>query len=353
MPVPSDQLRAAIATLSDIQLQAMARHSGVSPAQPREELVQWLGSDTGTRLISYSHQLPHEALARVANVFGIAGEGLSADQLRGRVFAFISNYDRQREREQLHRQLGVPLLSEEFLWNEVQKLARPCVYLTGDPTDGPFAGAWQGPGVVPLESPGWTYWLSFDCSILPVEFAPYRLQDDVVSIYFYDDPNLQIGEFAEGGVVRDANCVFEQSPEPAIRIGGRTLHPGRTCGEALYARRGESFPSWPQTLANPTPGLRDWLTKMDYSFESGDYNSLAARELRDVYVEELNGRLPIWTDRKIAAVVGGWGIDVEFAYVAGIGPHHQLVFTLWEAEPFVQAVIHRDTGQFHVRQIIT
>ena len=91
---------------------------------------------------------------------------------------------------------------------------------------------------------------------------------------------------------------------------------------------------------------------MAYTFEENDYDSLPARELRDLYKSVID--YPFWEGDSIAAVVGGWSIDIEFTYAPLLGDRvYQLVFTLWESEPWIQAYIGKKTGKYYVRQLIT
>jgi len=353
MPIPHELLKAAIAALPNTSLERMACHNGIPADLPRGQIVERLASDDGLNLQSYSSHMSIPDLQKVAKVFGIDTSNPGPGGLSYAVWKFIYDYDKNRKREQFHQETGTPPLSGDELLAEVQKMARPCIHLTSNPEDGPFAGVWRGPGIVPIDLPEHEHWITLDCVRLPEEFASHQLTG-AASVYANEGPNARTGEFKDGGCVAlDPQCVFNGTPKPSIRIGGRTLFPGEGCGEALYARPGTSFPSPLQVIDFPTPTIRDWLARMGYSFKAGDYDSLPAKELRDVY-EDVVARLdPARNDEGIAAVVGGWGIDIEFAYAVGTGNNYQLVFTLWESEPWIQAIIGKKTGKFFVRQLIT
>lgn len=351
MPIPQQLLKAAISELSDTTLCGMVVHCAIPTDLSRAELVERLASDGG-HLCSYSSHISLSDLQRVAKVFAIDSNGLSQRELDVAVWSFIVDYDKNRARDKVHQDTGIPKLSGEELLAEVRKMARPCLHLTTNPDDGPFAGVWRGPGVVPIELAQPEHWITLDCARLPPEFAPLQLTG-TVSIYSDAGPNERKGEFLEGCVALDPQGVFKTSPDPLIRIGERTVRPGVECGAALYARAGSSFPSSFQVIDDPPPSVRDWLTRMGYSFETGDYYSFPAQELRDVYEDVVAKLDPSRNDESIAAVVGGWGIDIEFAYAAGVGGNYQLVFTLWEAEPWIQAIIGKKSGKFYVRELIT
>jgi hypothetical protein len=329
----------------------MARHNGVPADLPRAVLVERIASN-GLNLQSYSNHMATADLQKVAEVFGIDTSNPGRGGLSFAVWSFIQDYDKNLAREKFHRETGIPRLSGELLLTEVQKMARPCVHLTNNPGDGRFAGEWQGPGIVPVELADHEHWITLDCASLPEEFTSHPLTG-AASVYVNRSEDVR-GDCDDGGCVAlDPSYVFDDKPRPSVRLGGRTLFPGEDCAEVRYARHGLSYPCVFEVICSPTKAIRDWLTQMGYGFAPGDYSSLPARELRDVYENVMAPLDPVLNDSSIAAVVGGWEVYCEYTYAASIGDDTQFVYTLWESEPWIQATICKKTGKFRVRQLIT
>ena len=261
MPVPHELLQAAFASLPETTLREAARWWSIPDSLTPSELVKRLGSDDGHQLSSYSQHMSIPDQQKVVEALGIDTSKLKVSDPRNllsyAIFSFVLNYDKNRERDKFHAESGVPKLSGEELLAEVRKMARPCVYLTKNFLDGPFAGVWSGPGIVPTDAKRHKHWITIDCTHLPAEFAPLQLTG-AASVYI--DKGTKAGSDQEGGCVSlDPHCVFTQLPEPSIQIGDKTLYPNADVGMPLYALPGTSFPSQFQIIDYATPPIRDWL----------------------------------------------------------------------------------------------
>lgn len=367
MPIPQNLLASAISALPDDTLLAMARHNGVAAELPRAQIIESL-SRNGLYLCSYSNHMSEIDLLKVAKVFGIDANNPGRGGVSYAVWSFIFDFDKNQARLDFHRKTGVPKLHADTLREELRKIAKPCIHLTRNAADGPFAGIWGGPGIVPAPAgepaarppkavgPKYRHWITLDCNRLPDEFAPLDLRG-AASIYSDEwcgwTTERSLDE--EGCVMINPNCMFYESPEISVRVGDEVQFRADGEGTPLFAKPGMSYPSCFQLIDFATPPIRDWLARMGYTFHKNDYSSLPAKELKDVF-DAVNFDLnPIWNkDCDIVAVVGGWTIDVEFAYAPLLGDTcYQLVFTLEDSEPWIQAFIHKNTGKHYVRQLIT
>ena len=154
--------------------------------RPSIELIEELASD-GLNLQSYSNHMSIIDLQKVAKVFGIDSTGMKRDEVGHAVWQFVLDYDKRQQQNAFHKKSGVAKLTKQELRAEVEALVKPCVHLTRNPKDGPFAGIWGGPGIVPApastrarpdgcpERPQYRHWISLNCAALPAEFAPLQL----------------------------------------------------------------------------------------------------------------------------------------------------------------------------------
>lgn len=391
MPIPRELLKAVFAALPEDKVRAAAHHCfdrqpsaeemvaelrGVKIQRDSDqlslsELVEKLASDDGTYLQSITSGnwlLSIPDLRKIYAVLGIDTDPVSIDNPHYEVWNFVFGYDKRRERDEFHDKSGVARMTAEQLQAEVRKMAKPCIHLTRNSKDGPFAGLWGGPGIVPApagdptlrperaDPEKYRHWITLNCNALPEEFAPLKLRG-TASIYSDEwcGWTTSRNEYEEGWVAIDPECVFSQSPELSIRRGDTMLYQAGGDGVPLFARPGLSYPSQFQIIDYATPIIRDWLTKMGYTFKEGDYYSLSVKELKDAYDAFIFDLNPIFKqDGGIVAVVGGWTIDMEFTYAALLGDRcYQLVFTLEDSEPWIQAFIAKKTGKHYVRQLIT
>lgn len=391
MPIPRELLKAVFAALPEDKVRAAAHHCfdrqpsaeemvaelrGVKIQRDSDqlsvsELVEKLSSDDGHYLqmiTSGNWLLSIPDLRKIYPVLGIDADPVSLANPHYEVWNFVFGYDKRQEREEFHGKSGVARMTVELLRAEVHKMAKPCIHLTRNSEDGPFAGLWGGPGIAPApavdptlrperaESEKYRHWITLNCNALPEEFAPLGLRG-TASIYSDEwcGWTTSRNENEAGWVAIDPECVFFQSPEMSIRRGDTMLYQADGDGVPLFARPGLSYPSQFQIIDYATPTIRDWLTKMGYTFKEGDYYSLPVKELKDVYDAFIFDLNPIFKqDSGIVAVVGGWTIDMEYTYAALFGDRcYQLVFTLEDSEPWIQAVTGKTTGKHYVRQLIT
>jgi hypothetical protein len=297
-------------------------------------------------------------------------------KLRSDVWDFVNYYDESQEREALQQKLSESSLTQEFLLEEVKHMAKPCVFLTRNSKDGPFAGIWRGPGLVPApkgnpeERPEdlddeeddrekYLHWITLNCDTLPEEFAPLQLRG-TISIYSdeWSGFTTNYDKNQNGFIAHDPKLRFPLKPPSGKKMEGK--------GVPLYAKPGLSYPSRFQLLQYPTPQLRDWLTRMKHPFDSENFDiSVPAKELRHVYEKFIYEFNPIFRQdqeissrkrkqRDIVAVVGGWTIDTEFTYATLLGDTcYQFVYTREDSEPWIQAFIDKKSQQRFIRNLIT
>ncbi len=377
MPIPSALLKAAFTALPEKSLRKAGEHCcprrrGTWDTLTVDELIDKLSAD-GTNLCSISFEvLTIVDIKKVCKVFGIETKNSKDSKLRSDVWDFVFGYDKRQERKVVHQQRGVPPLEAEVLLAEVRSMAKPCIHLTRNPKDGPFAAVWGGPGIVPApqgnpderpsfmdeedECDKYRHWITLNCSTLPDEFKPLMLRGSV-SIYSdeWSGYTTKRKKDQDGYLARDPKTIFQQNLNRTIQVGNKVAYSKGNEGVPLFAKLGLSFPSRFQVIQYPTPTIRNWLTKMGHSFKTNDNYSFATEELRDVYEEFRVDPNPIFKeDCGIIAVIGGWTIDMEYTYQKLLGDRfYQLVYTLEDSEPWIQAFICKKTGEYYIRQLIT
>lgn len=211
------------------------------------------------------------------------------------------------------------------LLEEGQKLARPCVCLSGV-GEGKVIAVWGGPGAVAAPDGPYKHWLSLDCRYLPQN--PANLTG-CLSIYTDE-------EEGEGGA-----AAFDSAVPYFSSIGGIPL----------FGREGFSLPPIDAVFRYGSAAVQNWLQDNKWKPEWGFNNNFNGRDAVADYEAAVQNVSPFYTGTAFAQL-GGWNMPWPEGDWEELLDQTLLVWTFQDAEPWVEVWQDAERG-LHVIQRIT
>ena len=225
-------------------------------------------------------------------------------------------------------------MTGEELIEEAKRLARPCVYLTGQQSDNQeVAGVWGDPGLVPAPSEEYRHWLTVDCRFLPEGFSD--LPAGCMSIY--------VDEEEEGGLVALNPSLHLSAP-----VGD---------GVSLYAHPGVSLPDLDAVFQLGSPAVKEWLAANGWQPDWGYNGNFKDQATVGAYFDYRETRNPLTTGAEeflggTYAMLGGWHEPWPDSEPEDSLGKRLVVMTYWDAEPFIEVWVDAKQ-QFRVIPRIT
>ncbi len=213
-------------------------------------------------------------------------------------------------------------MTEEELFEEANRLTRPCVHLRADARPGAFAGWWKRAGAIPVDERFYAHLITVACRYLPPGVGP---STGCLSLY----------ERRLGG-----SCMARHDP------WGRL--PRTADGVKLYAHPKPSLPPLAALHRFGSPALKDWLAAAGWDPEWGEMR----KEPKPVraYLKAYRQSCPL-ADESIYAVLGGWNIPWPDGDWEALATRPLVLWTLADAEPWFE-VFHWGTS-FKVKERVT
>jgi hypothetical protein len=186
------------------------------------------------------------------------------------------------------------------------QLARPCVNLHVARPSEPIIAVWSGDGIIPAPIGPYTHQISLACHALP---QPAPATTGWISVYRNTD------DCASGAIVVDPTADL-----PTHQNGGL----------ALAGTAGRSFP--PIDAVAQVPQVTAWLASQGIVHDPAH----DAYFEDDAYTQVYHQECPLYAPNAIA-VMGGWHVAWPDGDWADLQHARLLVWTLWDAEPWVEA----------------
>ena len=213
-------------------------------------------------------------------------------------------------------------MTGEELWDEGQRLARPCVWLCETGLKGDHGAMWGGPGLVPPPKKGdWRHWLSIDCGWYKEVFhrdgKTLGPSTGVLSVYTDE-------ETCEAGVaVHDPKAKFSTKGE----------------GTVLFAAPGRCLPPIEAVFQFGSPAVKAWLKKNEWEL-GWDYNdNFKDKKVAKHYLKKFQQMYPLYGGvggRAVHAMLGGWHFPWPDGDWLDLAKRQLLVCTFEDSEPWVE-----------------
>jgi hypothetical protein len=192
---------------------------------------------------------------------------------------------------------------------EGQRLAHPCVHLCPEGEPSNFAAVWRGRSQVPAPDGDFEHWLTIDCRFLPPGVGP---TSGCLSIYTDNKDRF-------GTAVHDGSARLEQTRQ----------------GRPLYAHPTTSLPPLEAVFRYGSSAVSAWLARLGWQPEWGWNGNFPDAEVADAYTEAQRVNMPL-DGEMVFAVLGGWHVPWPDGDWLELVDRPLVVFTLAEAEPWVE-----------------